>query len=97
MFRCTRLNDILMNVISPDTKLAIRADKIRPYSRSVSGEQAKLAALENLQKAQYSMRPIFAEHFSSGYKLRSQMVGIRRMLAEQGLDYSKMVELDEQV
>jgi len=94
--RCTRLNDILMNVISPDTKLAISADKVLPYSQSVRGEQGKLAALENLQKAQYSMRPIFAEHFSSGYKLRSQMVGIRRMLAEQGLDYNKMVDLDKQ-
>lgn len=94
--RCTRINDILMNVISPDTKQIISGDKVHPFSRSVKAEQGNLNSLENLQKAQYSMRPIFAEHFSSGYKLRSQMVGIRRMLAEQGMDYNKMEELDKQ-
>ena len=64
---------------------------------SVDQGQADLRSLETIQKAQYSMRPIFAEYFSSGYKLRSQMVGIRRCLAENGLDYNKLMDLDKQV
>lgn len=93
--RCTRINDILTRVISPDSKQSLE-DKVLPHSQSMSQAQANLHRLETLQKAQYSMRPIFAEHFSSGYKLRSQMVGIRRTLAEQGMDYNKLVELDKQ-
>lgn len=90
--RCNRINEILASVSANQSLV----DKVFPFSKSVDQGQADLRSLETIQKAQYSMRPIFADYFSSGYKLRSQMVGIRRCLAENGMDYDKLVDLDEQ-
>eukprot|EP00088_Acartia_fossae_P001671 TRINITY_DN10675_c0_g1_i14.p1 TRINITY_DN10675_c0_g1~~TRINITY_DN10675_c0_g1_i14.p1 ORF type:complete len:435 (-),score=126.22 TRINITY_DN10675_c0_g1_i14:944-2248(-) len=98
--RCRRIHDILVQVVNDSEKETdnnnLIADKVSAYATSVPSEEAKVRHLEALQKAQYSMRPIFVEFFRDGYKMRTRMVGIRRCLAEHGLDYAKLTDLAKQ-
>jgi len=101
--RCTRIYEIVSEIITETSSgqavlvgwllQQALSSKVHQYAHNTSSEQAKLARLQRIQSAQYSMRPIFSSHFSSGYKMRSRMLAIRRAIAEAGLDYSKLTEL----
>jgi len=101
--RCTRMYQIVSEIISETSSgqavlvgwllQQALSSKIHQYAHNPSSEQAKLARLQSIQSAQYSMRPIFSSYFSSGYKIRTRMLAIRRAIAEAGLDYGKLTEL----
>lgn len=66
--------------------------KILPYTKSLAGSTSQLRSLQNIDKLQSTMRPIFFSLMSESWNVRERMLRIRRALAIADIDYNKLKE-----
>lgn len=82
---------------SGDTGITERhaAELMHQYSRSLASEDKELADLKVLLERQNTFRPVFKELMSSNYLNRRHASRLRRLLAQNDLDYNKLKDAFE--
>jgi len=90
--RCRALMSILSSVAG-DSSGGIDISKVTPFTCSLSQEQTQLRKLKSMLGTQGTLRPIFESHLKAKRLVRERAMGLRRGLAEAGLNYSTLEQL----
>jgi len=100
--RCQRVYEVLSRVTGgagagdavADQQPALEKslDKLIPYTRSIQQSTKMLRSLQDIDKLQSTLRPIFQSLMAETWNVRERMLRIRRSLALAGLNYEKLKE-----
>jgi len=88
--RCTVLLDILARVTNGEEGITVDADKMLPYTYTVTAEEGQLKELKSVLGTQGTLRPIFESQLKQKRLVRERAMNLRRTIAEAGLEYSSL-------
>lgn len=89
--RCTVLLDILARVTGGEEEgCRVDAEKVVPYTTTVTAEEEQLKELKNVLGTQGTLRPIFESQLKQKRLIRERAMNLRRTIAEAGLEYSSL-------
>jgi len=86
--RCTALFSILAKVTAGGM-----ADKLLPFSSSLTEEEHQLSQLKNVLGTQGTLRPIFESQLKQKRLVRERAMNLRRLVAEAGFEYASLADV----
>jgi hypothetical protein len=87
--------NILSAVLPGDAPGVIETSNLRDMATLVSTEETELRHLKDMLGTQGTLRPIFEGQLRQRRSVRERAMGLRKMVAEAGLDYKAVAELYE--